>query len=76
MAKRNVIFLSTTEDHVWITLPFRIRGVGLTYRQARRQAIHYRQQGFLARVRPRAGKFLIATYAPRAHAPRPCDLKI
>jgi hypothetical protein len=69
------IHLSTTEDHVWITLPFRVRARGLPKPKARREAVRWRERGYLARVRrDSAGGWLVATYRPRRAAPRPCDL--
>lgn len=74
-----LIQLPTTEDGVWIRLPFKIRKEdrNLTKRQAQRMAILYRCAGRLARVVNDGGKrWSVATYKPRRYAPMPRDLVI
>jgi hypothetical protein len=76
--KRNIL-LPTTEQMIWVSLPFRISPDDreLTWMQARRRAVKYRVAGRLARVRPDPdfGGYMVATYKPRRNAPRRCDLK-
>lgn len=73
-AVRQTLWLPTTEDSVWILLPFRVREQGLTRRQADRLARSYRKRDYLARVCRLRGAFAVATYWPRRFAPRECDL--
>lgn len=68
-------WLPTTENMVWINLPFRVRAWGLTRHMARKLAIEYRQRNYLARVlRDGRDGWLVAVYRPRRWAPRRCDL--
>lgn len=71
------IMLSTTRDHIWVRLKFKIIGRTLPYRKARDLAIDRRLDGYLARVRSDPmGGYLVAVRRPRKNAPRPADLEV
>jgi hypothetical protein len=71
-----IVFRSTTEDQVWISLPFRVKRTEreLTRTQARRLAVQYRRRGYLARVIKVGSMWATAAYKPRVNRPRRCDL--